>query len=234
MKILEIRDFILKEFSGWGKFERFLLPGVIALIAVIAIYLKDSPVALCSAICGICATILAGKGKISCYIFGMIANICYSYISYKNHFWGNLFLNMLYYFPMQFVGISKWKNHLKKDTQEIYKTKLSRKERINFIAASLVCSLVLFVVLKQFHDLNPATDAFMTVLSIVGFILTVKRCIEQWYIWTVVNTLGVIMWIYAYINHSQCFATILMWFTYLILGIYFLKCWLKELKQSEN
>ena len=95
--------------------------------------MKDKPVALVSAICGVCATILAGKGKISCYIFGMLANICYSYISFKNQFWGNLALNMLYYFPMQFVGISKWKNHLKEETQEIYKTRLNLKERIIYL-----------------------------------------------------------------------------------------------------
>ena len=119
---MKIVEFIKKEFEGWGKYERIIFPLEILLIVLISIYMKDKTAALISAICGICATILAGKGKISCYFFGMMANICYSYISFKNSLWGNLGLNMLYYFPMQFVGIAKWKNHLKKETQEIYKT----------------------------------------------------------------------------------------------------------------
>ena len=81
---MKITSFIKKEFYGWGKYERFILPLIILLIISISVYMKDRPTALIHAICGVCATILAGKGKISCYFFGMIANICYAYISFKN------------------------------------------------------------------------------------------------------------------------------------------------------
>lgn len=223
-------DFLKKEFCGWGRLERFLFPGVIVFIVLISIYMRDSKVALVSAICGICATILAGKGKISCYLFGMIANICYSYISYKNSFWGNLALNMLYYFPMQFVGIAKWKNHLNIETQIISKTRLANNERFLYFGLAFLISLIGYFVLKYFEDSNPIIDSFTTVLSIFAFIFTVKRCIEQWYAWTIVNALCVIMWIGAYLNGSNCLATILMWITYLVLGIYFLNNWNKEVK----
>ncbi|MBP3821152.1 nicotinamide mononucleotide transporter [bacterium] len=226
---MKITSFIKKEFYGWGKYERFILPLIILLIISISVYMKDRPTALIHAICGVCATILAGKGKISCYFFGMIANICYAYISFKNAFWGNLILNMLYYFPMQFVGIAKWKNHLKKDTQEIYKTSLSAKERLFYLLIAILFSIFGYIILKQLNDLNPSIDSITTVLSIIAFLLTVKRCIEQWYIWTIVNALSVIMWIIAYLNGSQCFATILMWGTYFALGLYFLKNWDKEI-----
>ena len=162
----------------------------------------------------------------------MISNICYSYISFKNAFWGNLCLNMLYYFPMQFVGISKWKKHLKHDKQEIYKTALSKKERILYFSGAFLLSLIGYFLLKHFGDSNPLIDSVTTVLSIIAFILTVKRCIEQWYLWTVVNGLCVIMWTVAYFNGSQCFATILMWSTYFVLGLYFLHNWNKEIKNG--
>ena len=229
---INVLNFIKKEFEGWGKFEKIVFPLEILLITIISIYMKDKTAALISAICGICATILAGKGKISCYFFGMVANICYSYISFKNSLWGNLGLNMLYYFPMQFVGIAKWKNHLKKDTQEIYKTNLHKKEKIIYTLAAIFGSICAYFILKYFNDLNPAIDAITTVLSIIAFILTVKRCIEQWYCWTIVNGLCVLMWIDAYTKGSQCFATILMWSTYFVLGLYFLYTWKKEIKNS--
>ncbi len=229
----EIFKFIKKEFQGWGKYEKIIFPLEIVFITLISIYMKDSKVALASAICGICATILAGKGKISCYLFGIFSNICYSYISYKNAFWGNLGLNMLYYLPMQFVGISKWKNHLKQDTQEIYKTKLTTKERIIWSTCAIIASIAGYFILVHYQDANPLIDSITTVLSVIAFILTVKRCIEQWYVWTVVNGLCVFMWIGAYINGSNCFATILMWSTYLALGIYFLSRWGRELTQKD-
>lgn len=227
MKIIE---FAKGELSGWGKYERIIFPLEILLITLIAVYIKDNIVALVSAICGICATITAGKGKISCYVFGMIANICYSFISYKNGFWGNLCLNLFYYFPMQFVGISQWKKHMKKDKQEVYKTTLSLNERIIYFSGAFLLSLCGYFLLKYLGDSNPLIDSVTTVLSVIAFILAVKRCMEQWYLWTIVNGLCVIMWVGAYLNGSNCFATILMWATYFILGLYFLNNWKKEVQ----
>ena len=49
---------------------------------------------------------------------------------------------------------------------------------------------------------TPYIDSFTTIFSIFGQILTVKRCVEQWYVWFFVNLISLIMWIYAYINGS--------------------------------
>ena len=229
---MNILEFAKGELQGWGKYERIIFPLEIILITLISIYMKDKTAALISAICGICATITAGKGKISCYMFGMISNICYAYISFKTQLWGHLCLNMLYYFPMQFVGISKWKKHMKQDKQEIYKTKLSDKERIIYSVFGLISIILLYFILQKFGDSNSIMDSMTTVLSVIAFILTVKRCIEQWYLWSVVNISSVIIWIYAYLNGSQCFATILMWSTYFVLGLYFLHNWQKEIRNE--
>ena len=227
---MKVWEFIKGELQGWGKYERIIFPLEILLITLISVYMKDKTVAIISAICGICATITAGKGKISCYLFGMVSNICYSYISFKNAFWGNLCLNMLYYFPMQFVGIAQWKNHMKEDKQEIYKTKLSNKERFVYLVVSVILIIMLCLILQKFNDANAIIDSATTVLSVLAFLLTVKRCIEQWYLWSVVNLLCVIMWLGAYLNGSHCFATVLMWSTYFVLGLYFLYSWKQEMK----
>ena len=227
---MNMLEFTKKELSGWGKYERIIFPLEILLIILISIYMKDNKVALVSAVCGISYTILAGKGKISCYLFGLAGTFCYSFISFKNALYGNLALYALYYFPMQVAGIFNWKKHLKADTQEIEKTKLSKKERIIYSLIAVVGSVILSFVLWKLNDQNPIIDAITSVFSIIGLILTVKRCIEQWYIWFVVNGLSMIMWIQAYLNGSNCFATILMWATYFVLSIYFLHTWNKEMR----
>lgn len=226
---MKISEFIEGELKGWGKYESIVFPLVIVSITIISCYMHDLSVAIVSAVCGICATITAGKGKISCYLFGILNNLLYSYISYENAFWGNLALNMLYYLPMQFAGIYHWKNHLKKETQEIYKTKLSVRERFLYFGGAIVLCVCGYYLLVYLNDANPFMDAVTTVLSVVALILTVKRCVEQWYLWTVVNALCVLMWLGAYIHGSHCFATVLMWSTYFALGIYFLNNWNREI-----
>jgi nicotinamide mononucleotide transporter len=105
-------------------------------------------------------------------------------------------------------------------------------ERISYLISAVVITAIVSQLLIGFGDATPYIDAITTVFSIVGLILTVKRCVEQWYVWFIVNGLSVIMWVEAYINGSNCFATILMWITYFILSIYFLHTWKKELKDS--
>ncbi len=229
---MRINEFIKKELSGWGKFERIFFPLGILLIILISIYMKDNKVALVSAICGISYSILAGKGKISCYFFGLCGTLCYAFISFKNNLFGNLALYLLYYFPMQVLGIFKWKQHLKKDSQEIEKTQLTFKERKIYFALAVMFSIIGYIILCKLNDQSPFIDSITSVLSVFGLILTVKRCIEQWYVWFIVNGLSMIMWIEAYLNGSNCFATILMWGTYFVLSIYFLYTWKKELKTN--
>jgi len=226
---MKLKEFIQKELSGWGKYERILFPLCIVIITTISFLMKDNKIALISAICGISYTILAGKGRITCYFIGLLGTLCYSFISYQNGLYGNLVLYLLYYFPMQILGIFKWKNHLKKDSNEIIKTTLSRKEQVIYILSALILSGVVFVVLKYLNDQNPLIDSVTSIFSIFGLLFTVKRCIEQWYIWFIVNGLSTIMWIGAYLNGSNCFATILMWAVYWILSVYFLYTWKKEL-----
>lgn len=225
---MNIKEFIKSELSGWGRVERVIFPLEIFLIMIISIYIGDNKIALVSAVCGISYTILAGKGKISCYFFGLCGSLCYAYIAYKNYLFGNLGLYAFYYIPMQILGIFKWRKHLRKDTHEIVKTSLNLNERIIYFTLAVILSVAFALILKSIGSLTPFIDGFTTVFSIFGLVLTIKRCIEQWYIWTVVNGLSVIMWVEAYMRGSNCFATILMWTIYLILGLYFLHTWKKE------
>ena len=229
---MSILNFVKAELSGWGKYERILFPLEILLIIGISFYIGDSKIALISAICGISYTILAGKGKISCYLFGLCGTMCYAYLAFVNAFFGNFALYMFYYFPMQIVGIFKWRKYLKKDSQEIIKTSLSNKERVIFFVITVIISFLFALFLKKIGDSTPYVDSVTTVFSVLGLLLTVKRCIEQWIIWFVVNTLSVIMWIEAYINGSNCLATVIMWGTYLVLALYFWRAWQKDMKSD--
>ena len=125
-----IVEFIKKEADGWGKIERVLFPLGLLIITAISVYMNDSKIALVSAVCGISYTILAGKGKISCYFFGLCGTLCYAYLSFKNHLWGNLFLYALYYSPCRFWGYLSGKNTLTKIPTKLLKQNSTKKREI--------------------------------------------------------------------------------------------------------
>jgi len=230
---MDLLKLIKSEFEGFGKKERIIFPLILLFTVLVSFYTKDNKIALISALCGMSYTILAGKGRVSCYYIGILGTLCYSYIAYINTFYGNLCLYALYYLPMEIIGIYKWSKHLKPDKREIIKTKLSEKEKLIYFTLTCIAAVILWYVLFNIGDKSPYMDAFTTVFSVLGLFLTVKRCIEQWYIWFFVNVVTCIMWSIAYVyQHSNCLATVIMWAVYTVLAVYFLLEWKKELKTS--
>lgn len=226
-----LRKYLVNEFSGLGKYERIIFPSILLFIFILSVIIKDNIIAVISAIFGISYTILAGKGRVLCYYFGLAGTLCYSYISFRNGLFGNLTLYICYYFPMQILGIFKWQKHLKSDSREIIKTKLTVKSRLVYFITALFLTIILAFLLTALEDKNPVPDAVTTVFSVLGMLFTVKRCIEQWYVWIIVNGVSAVMWLQAYFAGSNCFATVLMWLVYFILAFYFLFVWKKEMKE---
>lgn len=227
---MKLTDYIKTEINSLGKYERIIFPLIILFVIFVSVYTKDNKIALISAICGMTYTILAGKGKIYCYYIGFLGTVCYCYLSYKNGFYGNLMLYGLYFAPMEILGIVNWRKHLKKNSEEIIKTQLDKRGTIMYSVISLFLTGIIFFILKTMNASNPYIDSITTGLSIAGQFLTLKRCIEQWYIWATVNLLSLIMWLIAFINGSGAIAIVLMWLVYFILAIYFYFCWKKEIK----
>ena len=226
---MEIKRFFKLELSGWKPIEVLGLFSILCFILINAYIKHDNPIAVISAVCGILYTIIAGKGKISCYFFGLCGSGFYSYLALRNALYGNLFLYLCYYIPMQILGIFKWKNNLNKKTNEIVKTRLSTKERIKLVIISAILCDILSMILYFINDSNPALDGTTTMLSLVGMYLTVKRCIEQWVIWAIVNAISILMWIKILMHGEKVYATVIMWSVYFILAIYFYFKWRKEL-----
>ena len=231
MKNGGILIFFREEFSGWRKWEIAWMIFCSLAIIILSLILKDNLLGIISALTSTWYALWAGKGKVSCYFFGMINSFCYGLISYQYHLFGEVMLNWGYYFPMMFVGLFFWKKHLNQQ-QEIYKTKLNLKGRLILAAASAAGIIVYAALLKFIGGRTPGLDSLTTVLSIAAMIMTVKRCAEQWFLWTVVNVASIIMWLKIFMSEGGAVASLLMWCIALANGIIFYFQWAKEVKND--
>ena len=211
-----------------NKFELYGFILVYFILFVNAIITKDSVIALVSAFCGITYTILAGKGFPICYLIGVVGSVFYSYLSFKSALWGNLILYALYYVPMQITGFFHWNKNLKSGKKEIIKIHLKQKERFIIFTLGALFSFVTALVLAHLGDKNPLFDSVTTVFSILGMYLTVRRAIEQWIIWIIVNGLSFLMWLEIACSGTKVYSTVIMWGVYFILAMYFFSAWKKE------
>lgn len=220
-------------YAGWQMWEAVYVAVCTISIAVIAAYLGDNFLGIASAVTGTLYTMFAGKGKISCYVFGIFNTIVYGYIARSQTLYGDMILNWFIYLPMMFAGIVMWNRH-RDSSGCVIKTRLSVRSRLIWSIAIIGGTVVLGRILQNMGDKQPLVDAATTVLSVSAIILTLKRCIEQWLLWTLVNALSVIMWLKVYLTAGNSIATLLWWSIMLITGILFFIQWLLALKSPEN
>ena len=224
----------LQELSGWQPWEMIYIFCCTAAIGAISAYLGDNLIGIISAITGTLYTMFAGKGKISCYFFGIINTVTYGYIAYTQKIYGDMMLNLAIYLPMMFAGIILWKRRLDEDCSVI-KASLSGIQRLCLLLINIIAILLYAVVLYKLGAVQPLVDSTTTVLSITAMILTLKRCIEQWILWTAVNILSVIMWCRVFFSTGgTSAATLIWWMIMLISGIIFYLQWRVSLHKDKK
>lgn len=228
-----IKRFLKNEIAGWKKWEVLWMAVATAVIVGLSIYWGDNARGIIAATTGVICVILTGKGKMSCYLFGLVNTILYAWISFEAKYFGEVMLNALYYVPMQFVGWFMWKNHMNAKTKEVEKTKLNLKLEIVLLVTSIICIYGYGLLLKKMGGNLPFIDSMSTCLSVLAMILSVKRLMEQWVLWIVVDVVTVYMWFVDYINGGTDIATLLMWIVYLFNAIVMLVKWYKESKVIE-
>lgn len=213
------------------KFELIILGFIYLVLVFNALFFRDSAIAFISAFFGITYTIFAGKGLPICYLFGVVGSGFYAYLAFHNALWGNLILYMGYYIPMQIFGFFRWQKHLKVESAEIVKIKLSAKEFFIMLVLTLIACILFILALLYMKDKSPYIDGVTTVFSLVGMYLTVRRAIEQWIFWMIVNGLSALMWIKIALSGEKVYSTVIMWCVYFILAIYFYINWKRDLNE---
>ena len=231
--INKFKQWFKGECSGWKTPEVLWIGFCVVSTVWISLVLKDTLIGILAAVTGILYTLLAGKGKISCYFFGIVNVLFYGWISFTQQLYGEVMLNWGWYLPMMFAGWFTWKKNLGQE-QIIRKTTLPLKSKLLYFLCSLAGIVVYALILQKMEDSQPWVDSATTILSITAMILTVKRCSDQWLIWTVVNLLSIWMWYKAYQLTGGSVAVLAMWGLALANGIIFYIQWNRDIKKCQK
>jgi len=225
---------MIKYFKDWNLYEKLWL----FIFAGVNVYLffafQDTIVGLLASLTGMFCVILTAKGKISNYYFGIINVLLYAYIALQNKYYGEVILNVAYFFPMSIIGIYYWIKHKdKKNPGTVCVKKITRNEFLLWILISIVGTLDYGLFLKSIGGTLPFLDASSTILSITGMILVVRRATAQWPLWIIEDILEVGMWIYIFITTRENISMVIMWSAYLTNAIYGYYNW-KKLEKIQN
>jgi nicotinamide mononucleotide transporter len=222
-------EMLRNTFKGWTIFEKTW----IAIFTVINLYLffawKDSVIGLITSLSGMLCVVLVAKGKIFNYYPGIINVVLYAYLSYNQSFYGEVALNLLYFLPMQFIGLYLWKKHqsAQSDSSDVHVNTLSNKALLVWIGVILASTVLLGFILGQIGGAQPYVDSITTILQIVAQIFMIKRLVEQWITWIFVNIFSIILWFTAFMSTGNDVTILIMWIAYLVNSVYGYLNWRK-------
>ena len=220
-----------EELKGWKTWEVLWLITACGVILGLSIYWKDTPMGIVSATTGVACVVCTGKGKLSAYPLGAINVLLYAIIAWKAKYYGEVMLNLIYYFPMEFYGLYVWKKHMNTETHEVEKRFMPWSKRILMIAAVVIGTLGYGFVLRALGGNLPFVDALSTVVSVVAMIVSIGMYVEQWILWIAVDIVTVFMWAKAFAAGNDSIATLLMWIVYLGNAVIMYFKWAREAKR---
>lgn len=228
-----LTSYLKNEFSGWRQGETLWLLSASAVILTLSVYFNDSLLGIIAALTGVWCVVLTGMGKSICFVFAIVNVLCYAYIAYGAKYYGEVMLNALYYFPMNFIGLYLWAKNTNKTTGEVTKRKLSNQVRLLLALGSAIAIGLYALLLKSLGGNLVYVDSFTTVLSIVAQVLTIYRFAEQWFLWMLINGATIGMWAINFAQGNENIAVLLMWLVYFINAIYMFYRWSKEAQEHE-
>lgn len=226
-------------FKNWTRFEI----GWLLTFTLINIYLffawSDSLLGLISSISGMLCVVLVAKGKIANYYFGIVQTLTYAYIAYGYGLYGEVMLNALFYFPVQFIGIYMWNKHKTQhgvNGEDVKVRSLTKTGWFYTLLSILILTIGYGFFLKYLGGNLVWTDSATNVLSIAAQILMLKRYAEQWLLWISVNVLSIFLWLGALISQGgNDFSMLVMWSAFLVNSIYGYMNWRKlSIKQVQE
>lgn len=166
--------------------------------------------------------VLAAKGNKWCFLFGLISAIIYVYLSVVLKFYFDTAIN-IYYIIMSFYGWFSWGR--KKSSTNFIPLQLKKKHFLAYLISGFIITLVLAFIVDQLSDAAlPYFDAFTTIFAIIATYMVVKKWIENWLIWVVVDAVAAGMY-----WHKELYLTSLLFIVYTIISVVGYQKWKNQL-----
>ena len=141
-----------KTWRGWNLYELVWL-GLFSSIAIIlTVMMKDTLFGFTVFFTGVLCVILAAKGNLMTYVFGMYNTFGYAYLAYNNGLFGEVMLNLFFFVPMNVIGFMMWKRH--RDGNKLAMRQMNMRGVFVIVVACILGSISLGSGLSFISDQN--------------------------------------------------------------------------------
>lgn len=171
----------------------------------------DQTVEIFGAIFGFLSVYFTIRQNIWCWYFGLLQVTLYCFVFYTSKLYSDMILHVIYIF-LQFYGWYNWKyGGSNKSTLRV--TLLTH--TMFWIGLTVLVTALLGYVMQTKTDASfPYEDAFITVASLVAQYLMIKKILQSWLFWIIVDVVAII--IYAY---KDLYFTTVLYVLFLVMAV---------------
>lgn len=153
------------------------------------------------------------------WLFNIVGSLLLLLVFLNKQLYGQLSLQIIY-LGQAGMGLLKW-NRVKNDKTNTVPIKFIKNDTTFYVFCLffIITFTTLFVVDMSYYDL------ILTVLSVIANALLIKRFIESWPIWMIVDAFSI-----ALFCHAHLYWTAALYLIFFIMSIVGMLQWYKELK----
>jgi nicotinamide mononucleotide transporter len=172
---------------------------------------------------GVAYIYLAAKESTWCWPAAFVSTLIYTILFWQGQLPMQAALNF-YYLVMAVYGFWSWQ----KPTQPcdaLTPSFLSFKGHLLFLSLGIISTFAIAEYLTQSHQsAYPLLDAFVSIFAVLNTYLMVKKYIDNWLYWLIINSAGIYLyWL------SEFYVTILLFSIYQFMAIYGFLQWRRTL-----
>lgn len=221
-------------FKDWNTFEKTYVILSFMLIIATNILANGTIITTLYNICYIAGAILAAKGKVENYIFWFVGVFIYSIISFNQHYYGEIIINIVISLPLMIIGIIDWLKHKDDVNNSIVINNLSIKEISIVLLSQFIMFFGYYYLLKFFNTEELIISSLSIVASVLAMYFEARRSELCYYSYLTNDVIILSLWLIPVIKGNTMLLSVVICPTLLFINdIYGVYNW-KRLKKIQN
>jgi nicotinamide mononucleotide transporter len=190
---------------------------------------------------GFVAVWLSAKENVWSWLLGLICVTLSFFLFYQVQLYPDMFLQV-FFFITNLMGWWEWTHPTEAEAnlkKELKVSRLSTKIAMLMVSGGIVCTFLLgtfsqnlniwFPILFSKPSAFPYMDSFTTVMSIVATYLLVKKKVECWYLWLVIDLIATYMY---YLKGIKFYSV--QYAVYCIIAVWGIIAWTRAFYKSDK
>lgn len=180
---------------------------------------------LIASLIGVTALIYLAKGHILGQALVILFAVFYGIISFYFQYYGEMITYLGMTAPIAVISLITWLRHPFKDSQEVTVGRLSQKQKIFAIIATVLVTLLFYFILKALGNANLLVSTFSVATSFFASYLTVCRSPYYALAYAANDVVLIVLWVMAALSDISSLPMVACFVMFLFNDLYGFLSW---------